>query len=146
MRPSEKFKKCRNLNLKEIKRRRRERKKKGKKEEKDEKRRGKERRKKKKHKDKKTEVWKAKTDDFGVTILGSLLKSDMGRLSKSMEQYTVYNPGHFLMFLLFLVTCLIHILSVIVNYCFTLFHMSRMLLLLAKAALLFTNFSITAFM
>ena len=109
-------------------------------------RRGKEQRKKKNIRTKKIEIWKAKKDDFGVTILGSFLKSGMGRLSKSMEQYTVYTPGPFLMFLLFLVTCFIHILSVIVNYCFTLFHMSRMLLLLAKAALLFTNFSITAFM
>ena len=32
--------------------------------------------------------WKAKKDDFSVTILGSFFKSGMGRLSKSMEQYT----------------------------------------------------------
>ena len=71
-------------------------------------RRGKEQRKKKNIRTKKIEIWKAKKDDFGVTILGSFLKSAMGRLSKSMEQYTVYTPGPFLMFLLFLVTCLIH--------------------------------------
>ena len=32
--------------------------------------------------------WKAKKDDFAVTNLGSFFKSGMGRLSKSIEQYT----------------------------------------------------------
>ena len=32
--------------------------------------------------------WKAIKDDFAVTILGNLFNSSMGRLSKSMEQYS----------------------------------------------------------
>ena len=38
---------------------------------------------------KKREIESKKKDYFAVTILGSLLKSVMGRLSKSMKQYII---------------------------------------------------------